>query len=151
AGDQPGLFFYIEPPRLVAAVEKGLGGPRRGVGKGEMEALAAVKDLVNFKAFRAAGYGLSLDKGTFRYPKLVLLDPKETSPLLDLMPSKPVQQDLFRFTPDDAVFAAALPNDNGRERWANALKLIDSLARLGGKNAQVPSEEVAKMEKALGI
>ena len=118
-GSHPGLFAFAEPVQLLTALEKGLIVTKgKGIRVEGAEALAAVGKLINFKAFRAVSYGLSLDKGTLRIDKLALLDPAEKSPLLELLPSKPVKTTLFQFTPQDAVLAVALSNDNGAERGA---------------------------------
>lgn len=151
-GSHPGLFAFAEPVQLLTALEKGLAETKdKGIRVEGAEALAAVGKLINFKAFRAVSYSLTLDKGTLRISKLALLDPAEKSPLLELLPSKPVKTTLFQFTPKDAVLAVALSNDNGEERWTRLVKLMDALAKLAGPRAPVPSEEIAKVEKALGV
>jgi len=110
-----------------------------GIGRGELEALHAFKELVNPKAFRALAYDIGLEKGTLRYRKLVLLHPGEKSPLLDLLPTAAVSKDLLQFTPPDTVLAAALSNDNGQERWEKLLKFADSIAKLGGSRGSLPA------------
>jgi len=122
-----------------------------GFGRGELEALHAFKELVNPKAFRALAYQLGLEKGTLHYRKLALLDPDEKSPLLDLMPSAAVPKDLLQFTPPDTVLAAAIANNNGKERWDKLLKFADAIAKLGNGRGRLPSEEVERAEKQLGI
>lgn len=157
AGDQPGLFFFFEPPKVMAALAKAFKeGGKDGfrIGKGELAALTAMADLINFKAFRAAAYSLSLKKSTVRYRELVLLDPDQKSPVLDLMPSKPVPTELLHFTPKDAVLVAAMSNGGGKERWATFLKLADAFFKAladAGAPVPVPSDEIAKKEKEWGI
>jgi hypothetical protein len=146
-GDQPGLFIYADVAGAMALVQKHLPGG----GDRELAALKAFLELMNMKAFRAAGYGLTLEKGTLRYRELVLLDPDEKSAVLELLPTAAVQKDLLQFTPADTVLAAALSNNNGKERWAKALKFADAVAKLGGAGDRLPSEEVGRMEKQLGI
>jgi hypothetical protein len=142
-GGQPGLFAYVNVPAALVAIENGV----QALGKDE---LAAIKDLIGAKAFRAAGYSVSLDQGTFRYRELALLDPKEKSPVLEAFPKEPVKKELLHFTPADTVLAVAMSNSNGAERWAQIVKLIDACAKIGGAK-DVPSEEIAKFEKGLGI
>jgi hypothetical protein len=158
-GNHPGLFAYAEPAQVMAVIEKALseraraadkrGGPR--IAREEITALTALRDFVNFKAFRSVAYGLTLDKGTLRLGKLVLLNPEEKSPLLELLPSQPVKTALFQFTPSKPVLAAALSNDHGQERWAKIVKFLDAVAKLGGNKGKMPSEGIAEVEKALGI
>src|SRR5262249_31083475 len=97
----------------------------------------------------------SLKDGTLRFREVVLLDPKEKCPVLELMPTRPVKTGIFHFTPDRAVLAMAMSNEGEKGRWAKALQLLDGFAKLTGSRpgrpAPVPSEEIAKVEKALGI
>ncbi len=149
-GGQPGPFAYVNLPAALDALEKGLahlGKEERGA---PMPALAAMKDLLGVKAFRAVAYSMSLEKGTFRYRELVLLDPKEKSPVLNLLPTEPVKKDLLHFTPADTVLVTAMSNAGGAERWAEIVKLLDGIAKLSG-HGMVPSEEIDKVEKAIGI
>jgi hypothetical protein len=146
-GDQPGLFVYADVKEALALLPKEL----PGVGRGELEALHAFKELVNPKAFRALAYDLGLEKGTLRYRKLALLDPDEKSPLLDLLPTAAVSKDLLQFTPPGTVLAAALANDNGKERWEKLLKFADAIAKMTESRGLLPSQGVQEMEKKLGI
>ena len=153
-GNHPGLFAYAEPAPLMEVFEKalkGIKGRGPGIGREETAALGAIREFVNFKVFRSVAYGLTLDRGTLRLSKLALLNPDEKSPLLEMMPSQPVKTALFQFTPDHAVLAAALSNDNGQERWNRIVKLLDAVAKLGGNRGKVPSEAIAEVEKALGV
>ncbi len=141
-GREPGLFGYVDPGATMAAIAKAEAK--------EAEAVRAIGELVNFKAFRAAAWSMSLDKGTLRYRQLALIDPKEKSPILDLVPTEPARTELLHFTPSDPVLAAVLSNARGAERWAQALKLVDHVARQSG-DREVPSEAIAKVEKNLGL
>jgi hypothetical protein len=146
-GDQPGVFVYADVAGAMTLLPKEL----PGIGRHDLEALHAFKELINPKAFQTLAYDLGLEKGTLRYRKLAVLDPKEKSPLLDLLPTAAVPKDLLQFTPPDTVLAAALANNNAKERWDKFLKLADSIAKLGGGRDRSPSEEVERMEKQLGI
>jgi len=136
-GDRPGLFAYADPAGAMALLPKEL----PGVGRHELQMLRAFAELVNLKAFRGAGYGLSLEKGTLRYTKLVLLNPDEKSPVLDLFPTAEVSKDLLQFTPPDPVLVAALSNNNAKERWEKFSSALPAEALQG----------LAGMEKRLGI
>src|SRR5262249_50678541 len=91
-GDQPGVFIYADVAGAMALVQKHLPGG----GDREMAALKGFLELMNLKAFRAAGYGLTLEKGTLRYRELVLLDPDEKSAVLELLPTAAVQKELLQ-------------------------------------------------------
>jgi hypothetical protein len=109
-----------------------------------------MKELLGLTAFRAVGYSLSLDKGTLRYRELVLVDPKEKSAVLNLFPTEPARKELLHFTPADTVLAGAMSNSKGAERWTEMVKLADGFAKMSGQTT-MPSEEIAKAEKALGL
>src|SRR5207253_2021325 len=68
-----------------------------------------------------------------------------------LLPTAAVSKDLLQFTPPDTVLAAAIANNNGKERWDKFLKFADSIAKLTGGRGRLPSEDVERMEKQLGI
>jgi hypothetical protein len=145
-GSGPGAFAYLNLPDLLAAIEKGC----PFLGQHEQKVLAAMKDVLGLKAFRAAGYAVGLEKGTLRYRELVLLDPKEKSAIVNLLPSQPVKKELLHFTPANTVMAGVMSNAKGAERWAEFLKLADAISKVGGEN-KLPSEEIAGLEKALGL
>jgi hypothetical protein len=144
-GNAPGVFAYIGIAEAMEIV-----GKLPLLGQPEKQVFDAVGQLLNFKAFRAQAYSLTLEKATLRYREIVLLDPKEKSPILDVMPSAPVPRELFQFTPADTVLAFGLSNDQGEKRWKVMIDFADQLAKNLGGNA-VPSEQLDKAQQALGI
>lgn len=145
-GDKPGVVAYGDVSAVVGTLQKVLPQVERDAA----QVLKAVDEFVNFKAFRAIGYAVTLDKGTLQYRELVLLDPKEKSPVLELLPQEAAKKELLHFTPNDTVLAAAISNDHGAERWTKFLKLMDAVAKVANAN-KMPSEEIAQMEKALEL
>jgi hypothetical protein len=147
-GDQPGLFFYGDSERLLGLSEKELA--EFGLG-GALAKARAFEKLINPKALRAGAASLTLGKGTLRYRKVVLLDPREKSDLLGMLPPGPVQAELLSYAPADSVFAALLPALPAEGRQARFLRVLDGLAKVSGHEEDLPSKKVAKMEKDLGI
>jgi len=146
AGNLPGLFAYANVANALELFEKSAHVPPDA-----REALTAVKNLINPKAFRAIAYSVTLSKGTLSYRELALLDPKEKSPVLELLPTAPVRTEVLHFAPADAMVVAALSNDNGEKRWDSFLGFIDNLAKLTGAQKHLPSEDIRELEKNLQI
>jgi hypothetical protein len=148
AGKGPGLFAFADVSTLWNLIEKQI-QPR--LRKGGREQLAALSKLVNPKAFRTVTYSYTLTEGTLRIRKVVLLNRKEKSPLMELFPTTPVNTEVLHFAPADAMFVAALSNGGGEKRAAQLLALADQVAKLGGQERELPSDMVKKMEEHLQI
>lgn len=145
AGDEPGVFAYIGINEALAATLE-----MPALGQAEKQLMEALFKTLTMKAFRFQAYSLSLDKGTLRLREVVQFDPKEKNALLELLPPEGVKRELFHFTPNDAVAALALANGDGAKRWTRVMELLDEIAKLVGQ-PQVPSEEIAKLFKAVEI
>jgi general secretion pathway protein G len=145
AAKEPGLFAYVNPPAVVEAVE---GFVRAG--GGNQEAFAELLKEVNPSAFRMDIYNVTLSKGTFRARRTTLLNPKEKSLALDLLPTAPASADVLHFAPKDAMLVAALSNAGGEKRWASLLKFADLIAAIDGKQG-VPNQIVQQFEQGLGV
>ncbi len=146
APKEPGIFAYLNLPGFLKLVEE-----HAKERPAEVAPLKAVLKLINPKAFRAVTYSLTLNKGTLLLQKAALLDPKEKSPIIALLPTTPVNTELLNYAPKDAILLGALSNGGGGERWARLLKVADELARLGGQENGLPSEHVKQLEGRLGI
>jgi hypothetical protein len=147
AGERAEFFAYLDVGGVMEVVQK-----HAPLGRGQREVFALITGLVNPKAFKAAGYTLTLDNGTLRYQKVAYLNPNERSPLLEVFPSAAVKTDLLNFAPRNGVFALALSNDNGARRWARLLEIGDKLAKeVAPGGGRGPSEEVKQLEQSLGL
>jgi hypothetical protein len=170
-GNQPGLFAFANVPRLAGFLlqQARPSAPRPPAGAGAQEqaeqaeiaehtkrmeaAVTAFVKLINPKAFRSLSYSLTLSKGTLRYRETARLDPKEKSPLLELLPATPVNTELLHFAPKDALVVAALSNGDGEQRWTRVLEMIDTMDQLIGRTPKqfLPSQHMKKLEEALHI
>jgi hypothetical protein len=171
AGTQPGLFAFVNVPGMAEFILEQARPhplkPRAGAGAQEQaeveavqaerkrmeEAIAALTKLLNPKAFRSLAYSLTLSKGTLRYREMARLDPKEKSPLLELLPATPVNTELLHFAPKDATAVAALSNGDGEKRWTRLLEVIDTIDQLMDNTPKqfLPSQHMKKLEEALKI
>lgn len=122
----PGLFAFANPPVIAQALKEFIRGP------GAFALGASLIERLNPKAFQGIGYSLGLDKGTFLFKEVVLLDKKEKSFLLELAPSQPLDRSLLGYAPKDAIFAAAFSNGDGEKRFRNARKTLADLDREQG-------------------
>ncbi|HEV3262736.1 MAG TPA: hypothetical protein VG013_38225 [Gemmataceae bacterium] len=146
-GDKPGLFAYAaDVPRVFETIKQH--APLSGH---EKAGFATIERLVNPRAFGSEAVSYTLQDGTLRYRAMIGLNPKEKSPLLDVLPDKPLDTALLHFMPKDALFAAAVSNADGEKRWDRLLRLADRIAKEAAKDEPAPSEQLEKMEKALGL
>jgi hypothetical protein len=146
-GGEPGLFFYAKVSSLTDLLTQ----MTKGAPPEVTRILEAYVAAINPKAFRSSALSLSLQKGTLHYHDIALLDPKEKSPLLEVVPSKTVKTDLLHFAPADAVMAVALSNGDGAQRWDKLVKTLDELvppATWGGNRF---SQLIEGVEKKLGV
>jgi hypothetical protein len=98
------------------------------------------------------GDRLTLSKGTLRYSRTVLLDPKEKSPFLELLPSTAVNTELLHFAPTNASMALVLSNGDGEKRFASVVKMLDTIVpMLHGRDRNLPSQELEELEQALKL
>lgn len=119
----PGLFAYANPGAILQGLKA---FPRGAFG------VSVIERLISPGTFRGIGYSLGLDKGTFLFKEVALLDKKEKSFLLELAPSQPLDRSLLDYAPRDAIFAAALSNVDGEKRFRNARKALADLDREQG-------------------
>jgi hypothetical protein len=144
-GRGPGLFTYNNAAATLAALDPDKFGPQ------ERESIAAIKGLLNPKVLSTSASGLALERGTLTYRAAYQLNPEEKSPVLDVLPSAGVKEELLRFAPPDASLFAALGNADGEKRWEKMLDLADRAARAAGTAGPLPSEQVGQCETGLGL
>ncbi len=137
--NHPGLVAFSSPSAILSGFKI---SPQGG---GPIMFINIVGQLIGTQTLRGAGYGLSLDKGTLRFQEVALLDKNEKSPLLEVLPSRPVDPSLLNFAPRDAIFAAAISNIEGEKRYEKALDLADNV--IGPILNVKPSEIIQQLEK----
>jgi hypothetical protein len=143
-GREPGLFVWSDPAALLDAVEKA------GLGRQEREVLGVIKGVVNPRGVRTKAGSLSLHEGNLTARTQYWLNPGEKHPLLEVLPTAPVDTQLVHFAPRDAMLYAEISNDDGEKRFARLLELVDGIAKATDAKG-VPSEAVGQIETALGI
>ena len=141
--DEPGLFAYVNPAELLPILQKAKMKPN------DKHAFETLLQVVNPKAVRAVALGLSLHQGNLTCRKLALLDPKQKSQVLDVLPSAALDPALLRFAPKDAVLVAAIGNAHGELRWQKVLAIADQFPPPGASGPK-PSEMVKEFETKLG-
>jgi hypothetical protein len=147
AASEPGLFVYANVPATMEMVEGLVKHERHG-----QQVLAVISKLINPKAFRAVADRLTLSKGTLRYRRTVLLDTKEKSPLLEILPNTPVNSEVLHFVPKNATAAFALSNGNGEKRFARLVEMLDVIIpMLDGRDRELPSQKLQQLEEALKV
>jgi hypothetical protein len=143
-GDRPGIFSLGDTQALLAMLEQ---IPMR---PDEKEMLATIKKLVNPAAPESVSQSLTLSAGTLRFHWQARLDPKEKSPILDLLPASGISAEILNFLPRDATMVLAISNADGEKRFSNLLKLADEIHQTAGGRGRQPSEELGRLEEMLG-
>ncbi|HMC65965.1 MAG TPA: DUF3352 domain-containing protein [Gemmataceae bacterium] len=166
--ERPGLFGYADPSALSAALvlmgrsetlegtvpppppreapkgdevqEPALKQPSSSLHVGGPE-MALINTLINTKALRALVASLTLRNGDVDLQMQLILDSKQSSPLLELLPDKPVNPQLLHAVPRGSVFAITRGLTDGEKRWA---------AKASG-TPEVPSKMVKAAEDKLGL
>jgi hypothetical protein len=141
-GVAPGLFAYVNMTDVH-------GVPKEMAMLPGMEWVETMNKMVNPKAFRAYALNIGMQKGTIHYHEVLLLNPKEKSELLELLPAKAVNTELLHYAPKDAVIAMAMANDNGQKRWERLLAMIDAFVPPPEKGKA--AEHIKQMEQVLGV
>jgi hypothetical protein len=178
---RPGLFTWFDPPRLTRLMNDFLRRDlirrqdeirHRPLAKGEKpnaaKRAAAIREaeashrrdtqewtmfqtLVNPAALRYAAVGCSLHQGEFAWRIEGRMKDKQTSPLLELLPSAKVGPDLLRVVPGDAFCLFAVPLPDGPAVLARLLKLADVYAAAGDDRTPPPSRMLHELEKSLKL
>jgi hypothetical protein len=146
--DKPGLFGYADLTALTGQLDEIF----KDGGSPEGRMWADVKALINPKAFRTLIVSLALQNGGLELNAQLSLDPKQSSPLLEILPDKKVKAELLHAVPKDSVVTLALALPDGEKRWEKILSLLDGIARsAGAPDAFLPSKVVQGMETKTNI
>jgi hypothetical protein len=136
--DRPGLFAFAD----LAALADRLDAAGKALGGAEKQ-WKALKAAVNPKAVRAAVASLTLQNGVAEIHCRLNVDPKEASPLVELLTGKGGGADLLQFVSADDALTLQLNLSEGEKRWEKALDLFDAVDRALG------TEEESSFRKAL--
>jgi hypothetical protein len=143
-GDRPGLFVFGNPTQAFALAEKEIPPAVRA-------SVVAVKRILNPAAIAGVAGSLTLDEGALRFRWLGELNAAEKTPVADILPSKPINADLWNFVPKDALFVAALSNADGEARWKRLIETADQVAKAVAPNFPPPSAAVGGVEGMLKL
>jgi hypothetical protein len=138
---KPGFFAYTDLAALAGRMDE-LG---KNLGPFE-EQWRVVKAAVNPKAVLSATASLTLQNGVVELKSRVDLDPKQASPLADLLTAKAAPPDVLYFTPRDGLLTVTLNLNDGEKRWDKLMKLIDGLTKPSPGNAERPRASAALSE-----
>ncbi len=141
---KPGIVAFANPTGVMELLEK------VDLGREGRQALEIAKAIVNPKAFVAVGDQLSLDNSTLTYRRRIYLDPKEKSPIVELLPNTGFPRGLLAYAPADALVFAAMSNDQGEKRFQQIIELSDTIAKIPGQRDSL-SQIIAKMEEKAGL
>jgi hypothetical protein len=178
---RPGLFGWIDPPRLTRLIndfgrrelirrqdeirQRPLAkGQKRDPARQaaelheaeaqyrrEMQEWAFFQTLTNPMAMRYAVAGWSLHNGEFSWRVEAHMKEKQSSPLLELLPSVKPGPDLLRAVPGDAFALFAVPLSEGPALLARLVKLADAYAAAGAGGTPPPSKSLRELEKSLKL
>jgi hypothetical protein len=146
-GNRPGVFVYGNPATILNVAEQ-------FVPPAIKEPYSTVKKLVNPAALAGIAGRVAVEDGSLNIRWLARLDPGEKSPVLDILPTKPLSTDLLNYAPKDALFVAALSNTDGEQRWERFVHAADEAAKavMPPKIMIIPpSRMIAAAEGGLGM
>jgi hypothetical protein len=143
--EKANVFAFADLSALAAQADAAAMGKRNR----EWDSLKAV---FNPRGMGTAVASLTLQNGNLDFRAQVQVDPKQPSPLLDLLSDKKAALDGLHFAPKDGLLTVTLPWADGAKRWEQILALADGVARADGAPADfLPSKEVAAAEQKAGL
>ena len=146
---QPGLFAYAD----LAALSGQLDQLYKNDTSSDARTWSAIKSVVKPEAFRSAALSLSLAGGELALQAHVQVDPKSSSPVLDLLPQGPADTALLRLVPRGTTLGLCMSLRDGAARWQKFLDLMDAAVRSQGvrRGELLPSQGVAELESRLKL
>jgi hypothetical protein len=145
---QPGLFAYAD----LAALSGQMDQMFKDDTSRDARDWNAFKKAVKPEAFRSAAISLSLSGGELGLHAHVRLDPKQSSPLLDLLPDRQADTSLLRFVPQTTALALGTSLPDGAARWQKLLDLLDAAVKPGLRKGELlPSQMAAEYEGKLTL
>jgi hypothetical protein len=143
--EKPSVFAYADVGALTVQVDEAAQGKRH-------PDWDAFKSVINPRGMGTAIASVSLQNGNLDCRVQVQVDPKQPSPLFDLLPEKKAALDGLHFAPKDGLLTVTLPWTDGARRWEKVVALFDSVASASGAPAErLPSKEIADAEQKAGI
>ncbi len=144
--ERPGLFGYADVAGLASRLDEVL----KDKDADYAPQWSMIKTILNPKACRYATASLSLHNGNVDCQAQLILEPGQTSPLLELLPDKKANPELLHALPKDTLLALSASVTGGEKRWATFLKLADELAKAEDDAVEIlPSKAVADAEAKL--
>ncbi len=139
--DKPGFFAYADLAALAGRMDE------LGKNLGPLdEQWRVVKAAVNPKAVFSATASLTLQNGVLEFKSRIDLDPKQSSPLADLLTTRAAPSEVLYFTPRDSLLTLYLNLNDGDKRWVKLMNLIDSLTKPSAGAAERPAASAALHE-----
>ena len=145
-GVKPGAFAFVDMAELKKLYDQFL----QFMPEEEKKRYREILDLANMKAFRGVGYSVSLEKGSLGIRELVLLDPKQKSPMMELYPKKAFNTALLRFAGKNSKFVAGISNDNAEVRCGNVLKIVEKMIPPDFQG-HTPADHIKAFENKLNV
>jgi hypothetical protein len=143
--EKANVFAYADVAALTTQADAAAAGKRNR----DWDSLKAV---FNPRGMGTAVAALSLQNGNLNFRAQVQVDPKQPSPLFDLLPDKKAALDGLHFAPKDGLLTLTMPWPDGAKRWGQVLAFADALARAEGAPAdQLPSKMIADAEQKAGL
>jgi hypothetical protein len=138
--DRPGVFAFVDLAALADRMDAA--DKDKALGKFEKPWLA-IKAAVNPKAVRAATASLTMQNGVAEVHCRLNIDPKEASPLVDLLVGKGGGTAVLQFVPTGDLLTLQLSMTEGEKRWEKMLDLFDAVDKALG------TEQESSFRKAL--
>jgi Protein of unknown function (DUF3352) len=146
--ERPGIYAYSDLEALAGQMDDAI----KTLGPQQKAEWSMFKTIVNPRAFRAATASLTVLNGNIELQAQVKIVPGQTSPLLDLLPDKKADVQLFQYVPRDHLVALSAGLGDGEKRWAKIVELIDALAKNAGQSdLNLPSKAIKEAQDDLKL
>jgi hypothetical protein len=151
--DKPGLFGYANGGEMSQQIDKFLKKEKERLGpEAALHWASVIKSVVNPAAFRTIAASWTLENGETELRVDAVLEPKQSSPLLDLLADKKAPSELMHFLPRDGQVTVAMSLADGDKKMAKLLGVLDALCKEGAQPEEsYPGKIIRELEEKMKI
>jgi hypothetical protein len=149
--DKPGLFGYANGNEISQQIDKYLKKEKEHAGPEVATTWASmIKSVVNPAAFRTVAASWTLENGDMELRVDADLDPKQKSPLFELLADKKIQPELLHFLPRDGQVSFTMSLADGDKKLDQLLSVLDAMSKEGAlPEERYPGKVIKDLEEKM--